>query len=101
MINDMDYIDRLNTLQKNLTESIKVNSYDSESEKQSQTLAHTLTDVQESCNAISNELIPKLLNKACSGELVDDVLLEIGDEFRHIEYHMKDAKYFDYLFPKK
>jgi len=42
-------------------------------------------------------LLPKLLNEDLSPEELNEVLLDIGEELRHILYHIKDPRFFGYL----
>jgi len=63
------------------------------SEDEAAALAHALDDIQESAQKIYGEILPKIM--ACASleppafrELLDD----IGDEFRHIAYHIEDSQ---------
>ena len=38
------------------------------------------------------------LYEADSEAAIQNALLDIGEELRHILYHIKDPKFFDYLF---
>ena len=42
-------------------------------------------------------LLPKMANEKASLEDLTDVLHDMGDELRHILYHIRDARYFGYL----
>lgn len=88
---------RIDTIIDNLKRSRKVNSYDREHEKESETLAHCFIDIEESCKCMLNELFPKLLSSNMNEDEVDEILLDIGEEFRHILYHIKDPKFYKYL----
>lgn len=37
------------------------------------------------------------MSKKMSGDEIDELLLDVGEEFRHIIYHIKDPKFYDYL----
>lgn len=63
------------------------------------TIAHSFSDLEESFRKFLDVLLPKLLKEELTGEQIEDILLEIGEEFRHILYHIKDPKFFEYLFP--
>ncbi|QMU65787.1 MAG: hypothetical protein GKR88_16915 [Flavobacteriaceae bacterium] len=93
-----DYTEKLNKLSKNLSKSEKVNSLDNKNDRESSTLAHAFLDITESTSLITKELIPKLMSNKISESQIDDILLDIGEEFRHILYHIKDPKYYSYLF---
>lgn len=54
---------------------------------------HALTDISESIEKIYGELVPDLLDTFGAPEDdLKDKLWDIREEFRHIEYHMEDAK---------
>lgn len=93
----MDYTEKLGKLIKNLEKSSKVNSYDSENEKESVRLAHAIIDMSESFKEILENLSPKLISNNVTEEEVEDILLGIGEELRHIIYHIKDPKFYEYL----
>jgi|TARA_B110000908_G_scaffold126595_1_gene148536 hypothetical protein len=93
-----DFTEKLNKLSKNLSKSEKVNSLDGKKNIESSTLAHAFLDITESTSLITKELIIKLMSDKISENEVDDILLDIGEELRHILYHIKDSKYYSYLF---
>lgn len=61
-------------------------------------IATALADIEESASRLSKELVPKLLAVPPESDKADDLLNEIGEEYRHILYHIRDTKLFDYLF---
>ncbi len=65
------------------------------------TLAHSFSDLEESFRKFLEVHLPRLLKKAKGSNEVEDVLLDIGEEFRHILYHIKDPKFYSYLFSDK
>ena len=83
-------------LAENLSKSKKVTSDDNGTEQEAWTLAHGFSDLEDSFRTFSGELLPKLLNENLSEEEIDEVLWEIGEEFRHILYHIHDNQYFSY-----
>lgn len=93
----MDYIKKLEILVQNLRKSQKVKSYDSPQEREADTLGHSLLDMEESFKVIMNDHIPRLMQNNITEKEIDDVLFEIGDELRHILYHIKDPKFYEYL----
>ena len=60
-------------------------------------IAHALRDIKESCSKIFDQLVPQLQSENVTGQEITEVLLEIGEEFRHIIYHIRDPKFFEYL----
>nr|WP_295931755.1 hypothetical protein [uncultured Dyadobacter sp.] len=93
----MEYAKQLLALATILKKSKKVNSFNNEKESEADTLSHALLDLEESFSAISNNLLPKLQNDTLNEEDIDDILLDIGEELRHILYHINAPKYYQYL----
>ncbi len=93
----MEYSERLKILTQNLRKSEKINSFDSAEERESDTLAHSILDIEESCRTLLNHLFPKLESTSLSEEEINNLLLDIGEELRHISYHIKDPKFYEYL----
>lgn len=67
-------------------------------EAEAGTLAHALSDLEESFDVCMNKLFPKLLQERLSIKEMEETLFEISEEFEHILYHMRDAKLFAPLF---
>ena len=80
-----------------LKKSQKVNSFDLNGELESETLAHSLLDINESCNTLVNDLFPKFELTSLTEEEINELLFDIGEELRHILYHIRDPKYYQYL----
>jgi hypothetical protein len=95
---ELEKENQVNHLAKILAKSLKVNKYDDKEYKESWTLAHSFNDIEESIKKILNELLPKLRSIEIQETQINDLLLDIGEEFRHIIYHIKDPKFFKYLF---
>lgn len=74
-----------------------VTKFDHPDESQAETIVHSLSDLEKSFRTVSN-LIPKLFEDTNNVDHLNDVLLEIGEEFRHILYHLRDPDFFNYLF---
>lgn len=90
-----DY-NRLGTL---LSKYDCINRFDLDSDKEAWTLAHTFLDLRESFENCLSVHFPKLLQENLSEEQIQDLLGDIGEEFRHILYHIRDPHYYGYLFP--
>jgi hypothetical protein len=84
-----------------LTERLRpiVSRYDQPGEPQSATMVHAFTDLEKSFQTFLDVLLPKLLDPSATTDQLNDTLSDIGEEFRHILYHIRDVKYFGYLFP--
>jgi len=83
-------IDRLSSIPS-------VKQFDQPGEPQAATLAHSLGDLEQSFRTTLDELLPRLLDPQKTPAELNDVLLDIGEELRHILYHIKDPRFFDYL----
>ena len=75
----------------------QVKRYDTPEEKQAWTLAHEFLDLAESFRAFLNEQLPRLTDESLNGDQVNALLVEIGEELRHILYHIRDAEFYAYL----
>ena len=71
--------------------------FDSDDEPESWRLAHSLSDLEQSFKEVLDICIPALC-EAENEEEIHNALLDIGEELRHILYHVKDPKFFAYLF---
>jgi hypothetical protein len=87
----------LKSLAERLESCDEIRRYDTAGEKQAWTLAHNLIDLEESCRAFVEKLLPRLKSENLSPEQINDLLLEMGEEFRHMLYHIQDPEFFAYL----
>lgn len=89
------------TVARRLTERLaslkSVSQFDRPREPQAATLTHSLTDLEKSFREVLDTLLPKLLDESLASDQLNDVLLDIGEELRHILYHIRDPRFFDYL----
>ena len=96
-MSEKEFVGKYTLLANVLSKCKKVTRYDSEEEKEAWTLAHAFLDLDGSFKKFSNDLLPKLFNENLSEEEIFDLLLDIGEEFRHILYHIQDSKFYDHL----
>lgn len=75
----------------------QVKRYDSAEEKQAWTLAHNLLDLEQSFRTYLDQQFPRLKKEELNPDQMNDLLLEIGEEFRHILYHIRDSAFYAYL----
>lgn len=54
--------------------------------------AHAIIDVQESFDKIFNQLLPQAIGIKESDRDSRELLGDIREEFRHIEYHVQDVE---------
>ncbi len=90
----MNFIKKMKIIISNLEKSKTVTSL---SKIEASALAHSFLDIEESCNVFIKELLPKLRLPNISEEEVDQILFSIGEEFRHILYHINDPNFYEYL----
>lgn len=59
-------------------------------------IVHALVDIEESINNVYKDFIPKILSKEdISNDELREHIWSIREEFRHIDYHIHDAKLLD------
>ena len=63
-------------------------------EHEADVIAIALLEIKQSFEKIYKDYIYRFDNE----NKPDDILLDIGEEFRHVLYHIKDMNYFSYLF---
>ena len=88
---------KINELARALASCECVSRYDHDGEVEGGTLAHGFSDLEKSFRKFLSELLPKLVDGNLSEREACDVLLSIGEEFRHIHYHLRDNKFYRYL----
>jgi hypothetical protein len=64
---------------------------------QASTLAHAFLDLEESFRRFVEEYLPALLQRDLTESEVCAMLEDIGEEFRHILYHIRDPRFYRYL----
>jgi len=84
-------------LMDRLSKVKSISQFDQPGEPQAATLAHSLTDLEKSFREILDVLLPKLVDESLTPDQLNDVLLDVGEELRHVLYHIKDPKFFGYL----
>lgn len=92
---------RYKQLGERLSKLSRITKYDKGEHKEAWTLAHSFLDLEGSFKKFLDEYLPKLENSRLSDEEVGDLLLDIGEDFRHIIYHLNDPEFFRYLGTKK
>ena len=62
-------------------------------------LVHAFTDLEESMRVFLDEQLPKLTDPITQGEALEEMLMDIREEFRHILYHLHDPEFFRVVEP--
>jgi hypothetical protein len=86
-------IERLAVL---LAKCPRVLQFDSKESPEAWALAHALGDIAESCDKISRNLLPALIG-AKDEQTTEESLHEIGEELRHVLYHLEASRFYRYL----
>jgi hypothetical protein len=93
----LDNPEKINELARKLVRFQCVTKHDHDGEIEGGTLANGFADLEKSFRKFIGELLPKLASEALTEREVHDVLLSIGEEFRHINYHLRDNRFYQYL----
>ena len=93
----LENIDDVKSLANLLAKCPEVQALDCGEEKEAWTLAHSFSDIEESLLALLERQLPRLVDQQLEPSEVYDLLLEIGEELRHILYHIKNPKFYKYL----
>lgn len=94
LLEDASEIKRLASV---LSRCKSVTKFDTDQEKEAWTLSHCLSDLEGSFLVILEKHLPSLLSESITGEEVDEILHDIGEELRHILYHVRDPRFYRYL----
>ena len=89
--------ERMRELADILSRSTKMSDFDQPDEPAAWNIAFTLLEIEESFRRFLELQLPKLRSGELSERKIDDLLLEIGEEFRHVIYHLRDAPFYQYL----
>lgn len=65
--------------------------------KEEWTIAYSFADLEESFTKFLEDFLPKIQQAKLSDEELKNILLDIGEEFRHILYHINSMEYYNYL----
>lgn len=84
-------------LAERLSKCPEVSRYDQSEYPESSTLAHAFHDLEESFRRFLDIHLKELVREDLDPKAIPDILHGIGEEFRHILYHIKDPLYFRYL----
>jgi hypothetical protein len=66
---------------------------------EAESLAYSLSDLEGSMRVFIDEQLPKLADPNLKGEELEDLLLDVREEFRHILYHLHDPEFFRVVEP--
>jgi len=63
------------------------------------TMAIALADIEGSMRVFLTDQLPRLKDPKLTDEQLEDLLLDIREEFRHIAYHFHDPQFFRVIEP--
>jgi len=75
----------------------RVRQFDRPDELEASTLAHAFLDLEESFARFVKEQLPELIRGELSESEICAKLDDIGEEFRHILYHIRDPRFYRHL----
>ncbi|MFQ5705687.1 MAG: hypothetical protein ACE5HV_17745 [Acidobacteriota bacterium] len=93
----LGHTDALTALAERLSKCPAVSRLDTEEEREAWTLAHAFSDLEESFRKFLIEHLPRLSDANLEDSEIEGLLLEIGEELRHVLYHIRDPRFFRYL----
>jgi hypothetical protein len=67
--------------------------------EEGQSIAYSLSDLEGSMRVFLDEQVPKLADPSVRGEELEDLILDVREEFRHILYHLHDPEFFRVVEP--
>jgi hypothetical protein len=88
------YGQRYVDLMKVLSRCSTLERYDQPGEPQAATVAHAFLDLEESFRRFVEMHLVALTQNDLSEEEVCEKLQDIGEEFRHILYHIRDMQFY-------
>ena len=84
-------------LAQRLSQCSEVTRFDQGQNREAWTIAHAFADLEESFSRFLDEQLPQLVEEPLNERDINDLLLEIGEEFRHVLYHINDPAFYRYL----
>ena len=97
----LDDVEEVKELASHLEKCPEVRALDTESEHEAWALAHSFADLEESFLKILRVQLPRLMSQDLGPAESFDLLLDIGEEFRHILYHINNTRFYNYLCQQK
>lgn len=90
-------VERLQELAGILARCSKVTEFNQDDTQEAWTLADDFIDLDQSFRTFSQELLPKLVRGGLESKQIEEALHDIGEEFRHILYHIRSSKFYKYV----
>ena len=80
-----------------LSQCSEVTRFDLGQNREAWTIAHAFADLEESFTRFLDEQLPQLVEQPLNEKDMNELLMEIGEEFRHVLYHINDPAFYRYL----
>ncbi len=87
----------IKSLAISLSRCPEITKFDKGEDKEAWALAHAFSDLEESFLKFLEHHLPALTQSQMEGSDIHNLLLDIGEEFRHIIYHIKNTKFYQYI----
>ncbi len=87
----------LRNLAERLSRCRAVTRFDIGEDQEAWTLAHAFADLEQSFRKVLDDQLPRFLQEELSENEINELLLDIGEEFRHVLYHIRDPQFYRYL----
>lgn len=95
-------VDRVKRLAALLAKAPQVTRHDSHSHEEAEALADSFAEMEKLMREFLRSELPRLTETSLPPNEVFDVLLDIGEVFRRILYHMiEQQKFYRYLVPEE
>ena len=76
----------------------EVRKFDTEENREAWALAHAFSDLEGSFLKFIEKQLPVLIQSQLEASEIKELLIQMGEELRHILYHIKDSKFYQYLY---
>ena len=91
----------INKLEQMFQSMESITKFNTNAQNESNTLAYSFAEIEKTLHMLINNFNSlKKLSFENNEKEVEDILHDIGEDFRHILYHIHDSKYYGYLFEK-
>ncbi len=93
----LDKAERVASLAARLARCSEVAKHDTGEGQEAWALAHSFSDLEESFRTFLDDQLPRLAQAKLNPVETRDLIFEIGEEFRHILYHIQEPSFYRYL----
>lgn len=74
-----------------------VRRFSGETHDEAWALATALADLEATFRSVVEDLLPSLVLNTLGDDQLHAVLLDLGEEFRHVRYHLESSRFYSYL----